>query len=306
MSNRWWIYQKERFPVFGHGPLIVAFSASAVCFSALLRGATSPPPWPAFLVAFVTSFLFFFQLRVADEHKDFEEDSAYRPYRPVPRGLVTLKELAVLGIVGAVIQAALALWLGAGLLPWLIVCWVYFALMSREFFVRDWLKAHPFTYLWSHMLIMPLVDFYATACDWRRLGGEAPAGLGWFVAASFFNGIVIEVGRKLRAPADEETGVATYTVTWGRPKAVALWLTALALTLGSAVMAATKIQFALPLGLFLGAVWIGAAVVAWMFLRATPPAAGAGKRFELLSGLWTLALYLGLGVVPALIHFLSR
>ena len=24
--NRWWIYQKERFPIFGHGPLIAAFS----------------------------------------------------------------------------------------------------------------------------------------------------------------------------------------------------------------------------------------------------------------------------------------
>jgi 4-hydroxybenzoate polyprenyltransferase len=83
-------------------------------------------------------------------------------------------------------------------------------------------------------------------------------------------------------------------------------MTALALTLGSAVMAATRIQFALPLGLFLGVVWIAAAVVAWTFLKAKTPTAGSGKRFELLSGLWTLALYLGLGVVPALLHFLSR
>jgi hypothetical protein len=26
------------------------------------------------------------------------------------------------------------------------------------FCVRDWLKARPITYLWTHMLIMPLVD----------------------------------------------------------------------------------------------------------------------------------------------------
>ena len=30
MTNRWWIYQQERFPLAGHGPLILAFSASAV------------------------------------------------------------------------------------------------------------------------------------------------------------------------------------------------------------------------------------------------------------------------------------
>ena len=34
------------------------------------------------------------QLRLADEFKDFEEDSRYRPYRPVPRGLVSLRDLA--------------------------------------------------------------------------------------------------------------------------------------------------------------------------------------------------------------------
>ena len=26
---RWWIYQRERFPLLGHGPLIAAFSFSA-------------------------------------------------------------------------------------------------------------------------------------------------------------------------------------------------------------------------------------------------------------------------------------
>jgi 4-hydroxybenzoate polyprenyltransferase len=34
-----------------------------------------------------------------------------------------------------------------------------------------------------------------------------PAGLFWFLAASFCNGVVIEIGRKIRAPAQEEEGV---------------------------------------------------------------------------------------------------
>ena len=37
--NRWLVYQKERFPLLAHGPLIAAFSACAVSFSSLLRGA---------------------------------------------------------------------------------------------------------------------------------------------------------------------------------------------------------------------------------------------------------------------------
>lgn len=31
-------------------------------------------------------------VRIVDEFKDYEEDCEYRPYRPVPRGLITLKD----------------------------------------------------------------------------------------------------------------------------------------------------------------------------------------------------------------------
>ena len=37
LGARLWEYQAERFPVFKHGALIVAFGASAVCLSAMLR-----------------------------------------------------------------------------------------------------------------------------------------------------------------------------------------------------------------------------------------------------------------------------
>src|SRR5580658_10731690 len=109
MANRWWIYQRERFPVFAHTPIIAAFSLSAVSYSALIRGAHHLPAWQPCVVAFASSFLFFLQLRIADEFKDFEEDSRYRPYRAVPRGLVTLRELGVLGAGAAAIQLVLGL-----------------------------------------------------------------------------------------------------------------------------------------------------------------------------------------------------
>src|SRR5207247_10262010 len=43
-------------------------------------------------ISFVTCLLFFLQLRIADEFKDFEEDSKYRPYRAVPRGTARSEE----------------------------------------------------------------------------------------------------------------------------------------------------------------------------------------------------------------------
>jgi hypothetical protein len=297
-SNRWWTYQRERFPLVANGLLIAVFSLSAVSFSAMLLGRWLS--WPSLAVAFPTSLAFFMQLRIADEFKDFDDDSRYRPYRPVPRGLVKLRELGWIGIGLGIMQLALALWLRPGLVVLLVATWAYLGLMSAEFFVGGWLKAHPFTYLWSHMLIMPLIDLYATATYWLPAAGRPPAGLAWFLALSFFNGVVIEVGRKLRAPEDEETGVETYTFLYGRTKAVALWLAAMALTAAGAVMAGAQIGFAGPVAAILGALLVVAAWVAIRFLRQ--PVHARSRWFEPMSGAWALVLYLSLGALPLLMR----
>lgn len=298
--SRWWIYQRERFPVFAHAPLIAAFSFSAVCYSSLLRGQMTLPGLGAALVAFVTSLIFFLQLRIADEHKDFEEDLRFRPYRPVQRGLVTLRELGVLGLVGALCQLSLALTLRPALVIPLLVTWLYLALMSKEFFARPWLKARPLTYMLSHMLIIPMVDFYATSCDWLARGERQPAGLFWFLAVSFFNGVVLETGRKIRAPEDEETGVETYTAMWGRPWAIAAWMCALTLTALSALMAAKEVNFILPVSMILASLLIAASIVSLRFLRK--PLSPRARMFEGFSGAWTLVMYLSLGTSPLILR----
>jgi 4-hydroxybenzoate polyprenyltransferase len=295
-ARRLWIYARERFPLASHGLLIAIFSASTVCFSMLARGRVALPDPRALVVAFATAFIFFLQLRIADEFKDAEEDARYRPYRPVPRGLVTLRELGHIALVGALIQAVLALWLAITLLPFLLVTWAYLGLMSKEFFLRDWLKARPITYMWTHMLILPLIDLYGTACDWRVAGVPAPFGLGWLLAVSFCNGFVLEIGRKIRAPRDEEPGVQTYSVLWGRPRAVVAWLGMLVVTAGCALLAAMQIHFGVPVAILLTVLLVVAAGLGLRFLRQ--PSAGRAKAIELTSGIWTLLMYLSLGILP--------
>lgn len=294
--NRWWVYQRERFPIAAHGPLVAAFSLSAVSYSRLLRGESTLPGFLATFVAFATCLLFFLQLRIADEFKDFEDDSKYRPYRAVPRGLVSLKSLGILGIATALIQAMLAVWLKPSLLILLGIVWTYFALMSKEFFVGDWLKKRHVLYLLSHMMIMPLVDLYATACDWWADGIEPPPGLIWFLIVSYFNGVNIEVGRKIRAPLDEEVGVDTYSAVWGRQLAVAVWLGDLLVTAGCAAFAAHLIGWLTPMLVVLIVLLLAAATIGLMFLRR--PTKLGSKRIEAMAGVWTLVMYLVLGAVP--------
>ena len=292
---RWWIYQRERFPLATHIPLIAAFSFCTLSFSMLARGHVAMPPLKAILVAFGTALLFFLQMRIADEFKDADEDARYRPYRPVPRGLITLRELGVVAVGAGVVQALLALWLSPALLPFLVVTWAYLGLMCREFFVRDWLKAHPTAYMWSHMLILPLIDLYGTACDWRVANVAPPLGLGILLFVSFCNGFILEIGRKIRAPEDEEYGVETYSALWGRqPRRHPLadradchrnWRGAGDLPDRDA-MGNRSLRVVAALALVMGL----------RFLRRPTP--GSGKPIELLSGLWTLVLYLSLGAIP--------
>jgi 4-hydroxybenzoate polyprenyltransferase len=301
MSNRWWVYQRERFPLVAHTPLIAAFSFSAISYSALVRHSGTLPSAKSLTVAFVSSFLFFLQLRIADEFKDFDEDSRYRPYRPVPRGLISLHDLACLWMVCIAIQLLLALWLSSRLLVPLTVTWVYLALMSKEFFLRKWLKRSPVIYMVSHMMIMPLVDLYTTACDWIPAGFKHPPdGLLWFLLVSFFNGMVIEIGRKVRSPQDEETGVETYSFLWGRRMATAVWLGIMGLTAAVAWMAARGISFARPAILLYGMLIAVSIGVATIFLRN--PVQGRGKWIETTAGVWSLLLYLSLGTAPMLLR----
>ena len=294
--EKWNIYQKSRFPLIKHSILIAAFSSSAVSFSAIIAGRTMPE-FISYIVAFITCFLFFLQLRIADEFKDYEEDCMYRNYRPVPQGIIKLKELKWLFIIASAIQLAVASILDWKLAGILLVVWVYLACMSKEFGVKTWLKAHPITYLWSHMLIMPMVDFYATATDWI-LHVTPPYALYWFVALSFFNGINLEIGRKIRSQKDEETGVDTYSHLWGPNKACLSWVAMILVTGFCGIGASYYLPepfFNIVFG-FVVMYTIISCIAINKFLKNT--ATGNGKVIENLSGIYTLIMYLLLGIVP--------
>ena len=292
MTNRWWQYQRERFPVLTHGVLIGVFTYSAISISTQLRGHVVLPDVSVDLAAFMNALIVFLHLRIADEFKDHGDDVRFRPHLPVPRGLVTLSELGWLAAIGACVQLELALLL--------MVVWFWLALMSKEFFVSDWLKVRPLCYMASHMLVMPLIAFYISAFDWLRGGEAPPAGLPWFLMVCFFGGIVLEVGRKIRAPEEERPGVATYSVAWGRRNASLVWLGAMVLALTCALPVALRISFFGPMVALMVALVSGALIVAGSFLAK--PKSPRAKLVEHASGVCILFLYMALGPVPLLWH----
>ena len=159
-------------------------------------------------------------MRIFDEFKDKEDDAKYRKHLPVPRGLISFREL---NIMAGVVFVFLGVVIGIFQTPmfWLFAMVIgYLLLMRVEFFVPEWLKKQHILYIISHMVIIPLVDVYASGLDWH-LAEESPhIGLAFFFAVSYMNGVVLEFGRKIRAPEDEAEGVVTYTALYGPKRGV--------------------------------------------------------------------------------------
>ena len=295
MNSRWWIYQKERFPILAHGPLVIVFCLAVLLFSALQGDAPTNPSIAQIAGAVISTLIMFFQLRVADEFKDFEIDSRYRPHRPVPRGLVSLPELARLAYIGAAIQFAIAISIDVGLVPLLIGLWLYAGLMTKEFFAPEWLQNHPAIYLVSHMLIMPLIAFYISAFVWLCECSATPAGLGWLLALAFFCGLVLELGRKINIPEKERTGVESYSALWGTRVAISLWVLSVIAAVTTYTLAASAITVsASHLHLPESVLLLGIVAVA-LFPRKKRKVVIAKNIIEPSSGLVALLLYLGLG-----------
>jgi 4-hydroxybenzoate polyprenyltransferase len=291
-ARRWRTYFAERFPVIQNAVVIAAFVTGVASFGIRMRNGEAsfaPLPWS---IAFVTVFLFFLQLRIHDEFKDFEDDRRWRPYRPVPRGVVSLAELGWLWGATALIQILLAL--GTGPIPagWMVAVWAYSWLMRVEFFAPAWLKARPVAYMVSHIVIVPLMTLYVLACMKLSLAASWQ-GLVPLLAMSYTAFFIVEIGRKIRAPEDEEPGVETYSALWGRATAVIAWLAALALTGVLAIAAGRQVGTARLATLAGGLLLLAALVVAVRFLRA--PARGRGILFQIVSGISIIVLYLAVG-----------
>ncbi|MGV3632571.1 MAG: UbiA family prenyltransferase [Bacteroidota bacterium] len=301
--KRFYIYQKERFPFLAHGILVASFTFSAIAYSLICRGETHFVDWKNYAVAAFTTITLFFLVRIFDEFKDAKDDAAYRKELPVPRGLISLKELFWIGVVVVIAQITVNLIFFPKLLLIYGIAVLYLSLMGKEFFIPEWLKKHQFWYVTSHMFIIPLIDIYASGFDWLYEGVSAPRGLLFFFCVSYMNGIVLEIGRKIKISADEKNGVLTYSSLFGAKKAAWIWIGILLVTLGFSIAASVFAGQTLVSHLVLGGFFVLCATPAFLFLgKSTRKNA---KFIEYSSALWTILMYLSLGGWPMLRQILN-
>ncbi len=219
--KRFMIYQKTRFPLISYGILILVVTISSYLYICKIYDMKFEIVKS--IVIYINLFFIFLGLRICDEFKDYEDDKKYRPYRPVIVGIVKLKELRLLAIIGVIIQLLLLV-VSMNAIITLLVVFVYMILMLYEFFISEYLKKHIVIYLLCHIVIMPLIILLIGSITLDKNMFNASLFLNknmlFLMALAYFNGIVLEIGRKIRNEKEEENGVDTYSKIFGKKKAL--------------------------------------------------------------------------------------
>ncbi|MDX2233871.1 MAG: UbiA family prenyltransferase [Hyphomonadaceae bacterium] len=300
LAARLWTYQAQRFPLTSQGALIVLFALSCVCFGALTRLSPAPPGAESVIVAIVVVFLFFFQLRVADEHRDYDEDVRARPWLPVPKGVITLPELDIFAVGAMAAQAVLTVALHPPLLALLFGPWLWIFLVRNDFFARETLARRPLASLTLHLAFFPLVALYAIAADQLPVAGALSPGLAAFLLLAALCAAAIEFARKCLAPEQEKRGVVTYSKLWG-PRAAGM--TAAFALVGAILFALLAFIATRAQGfLFLPAVGAGFfAFFAAARYAQSPTAAHASRLLGWTAG-WIAIAYASVGILPLFVR----
>jgi UbiA prenyltransferase family protein len=292
--RRLYAYLSERFPPLGYGVLIAAYYSSN---QFLARTLTAPGPMRYDLTTLwgaLTLLAFFFHLRVFDEHKDYAEDLIHYPDRVLQSGLITLRDLKVLGGIAIAAEVVFSMLRGpAAFVAWL-AAFLFSLLMLAEFFARDWLKRHFLAYATSHLLIMPLLALMVFSFATGRWPWEAPLWFGVYAWVGFFVTFNWEVSRKIRAPEDEIEGVDTYTRIFGTYGAA--YLVLLIRVIDTGLVALVGWHLGLSPWFYAALVVLFLICLAGFFQYRFHTSRKTAKRMETYAGLYVIAFDLILAV----------
>ena len=321
------IYLNERFPLGKNSFFVLIFTLSGYIYTSLLYNSkimylfTNGVKIGIFqykiIALFIIIFMFFFQLRITDEFKDYEEDLKYRAYRPVQRGIISLKTLGKIGIATVIIQIMLAHVIDPEIIYFMIFVWIYMFLMAKEFFIKKWLTKRILIYALSHVVIMVFITLVIVEATQyivpknifdvfilQRYRHNIDFALIPLFALNYLNGIVLEIGRKTRKADEEEHGVQTYSKLWGRKKAVVVLslLFVIEYFLVILGLAHTYEKYFFFGGLTLLVILIVSIYFMAKFLKKNL----SGKIAETVSGLWIIFSSMSLGLLPYFVFSLIK
>lgn len=282
----------ERFPPLAYGPLIAAFVACGTTAALLATGERPALGWWTVAISLVVGAAFL-QLRILDEIRDADIDRIGRPGRPVPRGLVTVRELLALAIGVGLVGGALAVSLGVPAAACYALAtgtiWLLGTNLRRHNTGRyPWLREAI-----AHSAIAPLLIL----CAWASVAEIRPIpALAATLLLAWGASLAMEVSRKVVLPAEERDGVPTYSAELGRSRALLVAALAISAALaGAALLDAAVRGISATAVVPLAAAASAPVAVAWFGQRlGTGFIRTAAAILVLVALLWPVVVRLGL------------
>ena len=221
--KKWYTYQKERFPILIYGSYMLVVVLSVFFITSYFKYqndfSKDKLQWILIIPMFAVAFLQFLMIRIVDEFKDYEEDCKYRPYRPVPRGLVSLKELGFIFAICAITQLVISIVYSNYIS--LIAVWLFFIVMSKGYFMKKFINKHLLIEVALDELLMPILVIYLIGFIDINVLHDFPF-IYIFLVLTYVIAWIVEIARKIRCKDDEEEGVRTYTAVLGIKNATLL------------------------------------------------------------------------------------
>ncbi len=274
----WLQFTKERLPLVSYALIVGGFVLSAK--------ALTQSPWSLeLLVPFIGLMLFFIELRLMDELKDYAKDVIAHPQRPLPRGLVRVESVkkavnALLLLMIAFAIGSLAASYVATIFYGAIILYLY--LMYKEFFIGEGLAQRPFLYACTHQIVIVLLLAYAAvallapAFTW-----PTTYQIGFLILGCFFT---YEVCRKMDPKAHPI--LKTYLSVYGKKGVSLILIFIQAVSWTAAFMMGEKV---ILLGLMLGSLLL---LLSWLLFWTDE------SKYKWVEATGTLSLLISLYIVP--------
>ncbi len=211
--KKFYEFQKERLQLE-----VLIFTTSAVVLSSVAVALPSGNSIFDFITeiffSIITLLLFMFHIRVLDEYKDYDFDSIYHKERPIQRGLITLKELLIIDIIGLLIIFSLNVFFSQRAFIFLLITFGYTLIAGKEFFVKNWIRKRFFLYNFLNLLQLLFLQFYLYSLINPNFSFKNLILIVHFIFVLFNVGI-IEFARKLKAKSEETDAKDTYSSRLG-------------------------------------------------------------------------------------------
>jgi len=207
-----YLYQQKRFPI---KYLFFTTSASVLCSAAVLSYEVSIF---SIVAAFFAVMFFLFHVRVIDEFRDFNDDAKNHPDNPIHSGIISLKQLFAVDIVGVVLIIIISVYYGTGTMIFAAALIVFTTLASKDFFLRKIILKYNTLYHIINSPQMILLQMYIFAL---LTGSVISSKIVWLlILFVYLNIFVLEVVRKIKISTEEPISTDTYSKSMGFKKSL--------------------------------------------------------------------------------------